>query len=336
MRMADKSPTGVFRRSWELPKRGMLVTASLLAIVLIAVYRIQPDILAAFILIPPWVWLIPALLLLTFGRSKKHRRWTTAAVFLWSLFLVLIIDEIPSLLRQVTSSASIAADEGQTWLRVVSLNCYFGRAASEVKALAPDIVLFQESPDEKTVEQIARDLYGDEASVLWNWDTSIICRGQLRDPIADRRKHFALATLALPDGTELEVVSTRLDPPIFDVDFWTSAWWLLHRDRRRDHRRQSEELVAALAGRDQSHPVILGGDMNSPANDAGLWPLRERLYDTFPRAGRGLGNTGPTDSPFWRVDQIWMSRQLDARRVTVQPVPTSDHRMVICDFLIAK
>jgi len=318
-------------------RRFALGLAAVLAIALILCYRLQPDILAPLTLVPPGCWLVPGALLLTFGCGRDRLRLAFVAAGCWLLFAALVIDELPGLLRLASRPASSepADDEGRT-LRVVSLNCHVGRAsaAAEVALYHPDVVLLQESPPRDVVERLAREMFGEQAAVAWQGDTSIACRGTLRDAVADPRAPFTLATLVLPDGRELEVASVRLDPPVFWIDFWTPSWWIAHRDKRRQHRAQVAALLAALDERNPARPAIVGGDMNSPANDAALWALRERFDDTFARAGSGWGNTGPTDLPFWRVDQIWASPPLAARRVVVRRVADSDHRMVICDLLL--
>jgi len=316
-------------------RRFALGLGAVLAVTLTVCYRLQPDILAPVTLVPPLCWVIAGALLLTFGCGRDRLRLALVAAVCWLLFAALVVDELPGLLRMATRAASTepADDEGRT-LRVVSLNCHVGRAsvAAEVGRCHPDIVLLQESPPRDVVERLAGEMFGDQAAVVWQGDTSIICRGTLRDAVADPRAPFALATLVLPDGYELEVASVRLDPPVFWIDFWTRSWWIAHRDKRRQHRAQIAALLAALDERNPARPAIVGGDMNSPANDAALWGLRGRFVDTFARAGSGWGNTGPSSLPFWRVDQIWASPPLAASRVIVRTVADSDHRIVICDL----
>lgn len=81
-------------------------------------------------------------------------------------------------------------------------------------------------------------------------------------------------------------------------------------------------------------PVIVGGDFNAPPDDAALFPLRKRLFDTFRKSGRGWGNTGTNAYPLFRVDQIWASQHFRPESVRAQKTIHSDHRMVICDLVL--
>ncbi len=81
--------------------------------------------------------------------------------------------------------------------------------------------------------------------------------------------------------------------------------------------------------------MIIGGDFNAPQGDAVFRLLGPRLHDTFPEGGRGWGNTITNGFPFLRIDQVWASGSIRADRVIARRTRHSDHRIVVCDLVIA-
>lgn len=79
----------------------------------------------------------------------------------------------------------------------------------------------------------------------------------------------------------------------------------------------------------------MGRDFNPPPHDDALASLRSRLSDAFLTAGFGWEATGTNESPRFQVDQVWMSNSLQPVFVLVQKSLYSDHRLVICDLVIA-
>jgi len=82
-----------------------------------------------------------------------------------------------------------------------------------------------------------------------------------------------------------------------------------------------------------SRLIIFGGDFNVPANDGCLAPLHDRLTDAFSLGGIGWGHTALNDVPLFRIDQIWVSRNLSVKSVRAYRSKNSDHRMVVCRLL---
>jgi hypothetical protein len=300
-------------------------------------HLMQPDILAAVILVPAWCWLVPGLALLMLGYGRGGGQACIAVLFLWIVFAVIFVEESRSLLRadkEPTAHWCEMREEGRG-VRVVSLNCYTGQANSvrEVAAWDPDIVLLQESPDGEQVGRLAQELFGDRGVYLYGGDTSILAAGEIEPKTPRRASHFVHAQVQLPTGFTADVISLRLAPPVFRMDFWRPGFWIDHRDKRRQHRRQIGELASHLGSVPVSSQLIVGGDFNSPPSDDALAALRPRLVDAFRQAGRGWGGTGTNAYPLFRVDQIWISNHLQASSVTARETVHSDHKMVVCDLL---
>ncbi|NLX96952.1 MAG: hypothetical protein GXY83_12320 [Rhodopirellula sp.] len=315
-----------------------LAASATLCVLVSVCYWWQPDWLAPVTLVPAWFWLVPAFTLLAFEFSRTHKRWCVAVAAFWVVYAALMVEEVQSLVRsgsRPTSEWQAARASGRA-IRVVSLNCAAANRAvtAELAKWEPDIVLLQESPGREHVDCTSRELFGTDGGFLWSSDTSIIARGDVRPRNVDRDSHFVHAQVELPTGLKADVMSVRLDPPVFRLDFWMPGFWIDHRNRRLKHRRQIREIMQRVENIEQAGPLIVGGDFNAPPGDPALVPLERRLYDSFRKAGRGWGNTGTSAVPLFRVDQIWVSPHLRAESVTAQKTLHSDHRMVVCDLAL--
>ena len=291
----------------------------------------EPDALAFVTYWPAWCWVLPGGLLAIAGCRRARRRHLAALAGTWALFMLAFADEPLSIIR-------LRRSRSPDTIRVVSLNCAVGRAeaAAEAARHKPDIVLFQESPSRGTLLALARELVGDEAEVVWGVDASIVAKGIVRPAELPRElgMHMTRARVTLSGGREVDVVSVRLQPPVFPLDFWTPACWRAYAEDRRSRRKQVQEVMRCISARSTGLPLIVGGDLNCPAGDAALAPMRPRLVDAFTQAGRGWGHTALNSFPVVRVDQVWISDRLRARDVTAIRTQHSDHRMVVCDVVL--
>jgi endonuclease/exonuclease/phosphatase (EEP) superfamily protein YafD len=318
-------------------RKSILAVSAGLCVAISLAYWWQPDWLAPVTLVPAWCWLAPGLALTAWGMSRKHKLWSLAVMVLWVAYTIVLVEEVRSLarIRSRPTANWVAARARGRGIRVVSLNCYVAnwRAAAEVASWEPDIVLLQESPSREHLARLTEDLFGADGTHLWGGDTSILARGTIRPRHVDGTSHFVQATVELPSGLKTEVVSLRLHPPVFRLDFLRPGFWVAHRDNRVRHRRQILDVRQRI--RSIRTPLIAGGDFNAVPRDAALDPLRDRLSDTFLEAGHGWGNTGTSRYPLFRVDQIWASPHFLAESVTAQKTIHSDHRMGVCELILA-
>jgi endonuclease/exonuclease/phosphatase (EEP) superfamily protein YafD len=360
----------------------MLGLSALLCGALSFCYHWQPDSCAAVTLWPAWVWLAPGLFLAALGWSRRGKRAVGAVALVWLLYLLGFAEEPRSLVRWVVSHAGgdsglarrpapTAPDDLPGVLRVVSLNCAGGseEAAAEVEQYQPDLVLLQETPGRKEVEELARRLFGKEAGVAWGMEASILARGPVRpvslprslsmfltqaqvrlapgreDDQGTRRqgdKETEKITLSpslpvtLSGVEEVEVFSLRLSPPASPPELWSPADWRQQAAARRARREQVREIVRQTEALPSEVPVIVGGDFNAPARDAIFRLLRPRLHDAFAEGGRGWGHTVLNDTPMLRIDQVWVSDHFRAVAVVARRTQRSDHRMVIGDLMVKR
>jgi hypothetical protein len=257
-------------------------------------------------------------------------------LLLWTTYAVVFVEEAQSLVRSRSRPTAEwkSARAGGRGIRIVSLNCFAAnwRAAEEVAKWEPDIVLLQESPSREHLGHLSQELYGTDGTFLWGGDTSVLAHGQFEPGDVDPSSHLVHAKVTLPNGLKVNIVSVRLSPPVFRLDFWMPGFWNDHRNKRIKHRQQILDVVQRIEA--ITTPLIVGGDFNATPADASLVPLQSQLSDTFRTAGHGWGNTGTNGWPLFRVDQIWASQHFLADSVTAQKTIHSDHRMVVCDLIL--
>jgi len=326
-------------RRWRRLARWVpsLVSVSL-CLVLAVCYVARPDACAAITIAPPWVWLAPGLFFAAFNLRGPGNRLGWLALGIWLLFLLSVSEEPRSLGRRLVRAVWLTREarfQGET-LRVISLNCAIGSrlAAEEVERYRPDIVLLQESPGRRDVEELARRLFGTEAGVVYGVDASLVARGHAVavELPPSLRGYFVQARVTLASGREIEVVSTRLLPALFRVDLWSLDCWREQMRNRRRRREQLREIARRIERLTVPVPVIVGGDFNAPQGDAVTRLLSPKLHDAFIESGVGWGNTILNNFPVLRIDQVWVSDAFTSVLTVARPTRHSDHRMVICDL----
>lgn len=313
-----------------------LFFVTLAAAALSVIYSAQPDFLAPVTMVPCWFWLAALALVICFCSRSSSRKMVGAAIISTLLFGIFFVDEVRSLTRIGKQEIRSTAEESAgSLLRVVTLNCNIGKlkCAREVKELYPDIVMLQESPGLDSLLLLANELYGDAGQVVSSGDTSNLFAGSIVNKIENRESHFTQVTAQLNSGQQLVLVSARLSPPVYRLDFWNQRFWNKHVQSRREHRDQISEILSSIGRRSEDTPTIIAGDFNSVARDGAFTPLGEKFTDAFRAGGRGWGATGTNDFPIFRVDQIWVNEHYVPESVAVRKTKYSDHRMVIGDFL---
>lgn len=304
-----------------------LAISTLMCIAIAICYTWRLDAWAAVTVFPCWVWALAGIILVAAARRHVQRRYTVILVLTWCLLGLAFADHPLCLLR-------FRGSHSEPWLRIVSLNCAGSRSAvAEVVALRPDIVLIQESPGREPLVALAGELFGKDGNVLVGVDASIVARGAIEElAVPDSVDLYAVhGRVRLTDGRELEVISLRLEPPLVRIDLWSADCWRAQTANRQRRRKQLETILSAVSTSNNKLPLIVGGDFNAPPGDAVFQALKP-LDDAFGQAGRGWGNTIINAAPFLRIDQIWLSSELQALDVYSRKTRHSDHRMVACDI----
>lgn len=323
-------------------RRGLLVFSALLCVALAILYAWQCDWAAAVTIVPPWLWVIPAGLLVLTSWSPPNRRFALVVMGGWLLFLTMFTEEPRSLVRGWCSVSSEPQADGRPArrIRIVSLNCAGSQiaAARETKAYDADIVLLQESPRREEVENLARELFSENSGCLPGLDTSIVVRGTIHSVVRSERRHlfFTEARIHLSGGEDLEVFCVRLSTPAVRIDFWTAGCWQEQRAIRRERKNQLQEILKWAQALPTMRPVIIGGDFNAPRGDATFRLMPANFHDAFGAAGIGWCNTIINEMPFSRIDQVWVDQHFEVLSLTARRTQHSDHRMVICDVRLAR
>ncbi|MDZ4853194.1 MAG: endonuclease/exonuclease/phosphatase family protein [Pirellulaceae bacterium] len=305
-------------------------------------YIVRPNALAAFTFIPAWIWSVVGILssLFVVLVSKKAM---LCLVLGWLSFTAIFTEEPKSLVRGLfNSNSGWIAIAPERRLIVASLNCAAGRIAPvrEMLPYHPDIIFLQETPTHlDDLQKVANEFYGDKAFVLKGNDTTIITRFESvkldevkLEPSVER--YLVHARLKTDSGYMVHVISTRLLPPVIDVDLLSADCWRAHYRDRISRLEQVIKIAAVVATIPKSEAVIVGGDFNVTANDGCLRPLRDRLRDSFREGGIGWGHTATNEVPLFRVDQVWTSKELKPIAITAIRTLNSDHRMVLCKLAI--
>ena len=303
-------------------------------------YWFRPDACALVTYYPPWFWAVPGIFLSAVVIKGVGFRRVLVAMILWLGFIVGFGDDV----RQVIRSAVIRGKyahrivERSSIIRVVSVNCAVSnlKAAEEVLAQDPDIVLFQETIGKEKLIALSRQLFGAEGAVVYSADESIIARGVLLETrIPALGSHFAYAKVQLVTGPTVGIICTRLPPPEFvHLNVFSPRNWIRHKEHRIEQRESMVEIQNYIAGISDDLPLIVGGDFNAPAGDPVYTYLQPRLQDSFRKSGIGWGNTILNGFPVLRYDQIWISAGWDPVSVISIKSDYSDHRNVICDLVV--
>lgn len=317
------------------------MTSVILWIAAALCYWLRPDRFAVITIYPAWTYGIFGLLLAALGASRRAKLRAGVPFLLWLVFLIVFVDQFGALVsfRRWPSRQWQTAHEQGRAIRVISLNCGGGsaQAAAEAFSYGPDVILFQESPPEQALEKLVQDVAGPAWSVACGADTSIAANGRT-SMVSLPPAISSFATRALvttPQGIEVEVTSLRLLPPVLCLNLLSPDCWRTQTANRQSRREQVAALLRELDGSGSDLPNIVGGDFNAPAGDGSLQPLRARFRDAHSEAGRGWGNTATNDAPLLRVDQVWVDHAWEPASVVARKTQHSDHRMVICDLVLA-
>jgi endonuclease/exonuclease/phosphatase (EEP) superfamily protein YafD len=144
-----------------------------------------------------------------------------------------------------------------------------------------------------------------------------------------------LSTIEFRPGKSVEVACVHLRNAETDMKLWTKDAFRNHGQNRQARRFELARLLGAQQFLSRRNPAIVGGDFNAPAGDATFDLLNDRGFaDAFAAAGSGWPDTYPNTAPVLRIDHLWVNSGINPVRAAAVKTRHSDHRMVVCDFLI--
>ena len=318
---------------------GFVGASLLMHMLTVWAYATQPGQLAAFTVYPVWFWGGAGLLMSVFAFCFLRAPLSLIVTAVWAVTLSVAMDEAKVLSNfnhpRITAERSAMAD-GPRIIRVATVNCAdfrFGDPTEDVRKWDPDIVLLQQVYPHH-VKRIAENLYGGSGDFRAYQTNGIVTRFEIRREVRNPMMRNQQVTLRLPEGAEIEVVNIHLAAAATDMRLWNSDSRALHRENREIRRK---ELSVVLQVLEQTTPFpmtpsILGGDFNSGATDIIHRQLSRNFEDTFPKAGRGWGNTFHRRFPIHRIDQIHATSRLQPVSCGVVVSRSTDHRIVIADL----
>jgi endonuclease/exonuclease/phosphatase (EEP) superfamily protein YafD len=306
-------------RWFQEHRRVTIFSLCLSVAVLAAVYTLVGDrtVWGEWIAVaPPVLWGI--LLLPSVVRLRSWLLLAAVAAF------VLLASEWPRL------GVSASAPSGT--LRIVTWNIGAGNRGwvDAVETLDPDIVLVQEGMKPARIQE-GFHWYGTlDPGVLSRFPAEVLPTesiGPWTDP------QLLLMDI---DGRKVLVANVRMMLPsvvIQIVDPFQEKPLKNHRIRVEQYEKLAR-LLKTTAERTDADAILLAGDFNIPGHMPSLEPFRIFLRDAWTVAGSGRGETVPEFLPLTRIDQIWLSPEIQPVSVRVVKLDGSDHRAVLAEVRV--
>ncbi|MDP3850851.1 MAG: endonuclease/exonuclease/phosphatase family protein [Luteolibacter sp.] len=300
----------------------------------------QPDRFAAFTVLPIWVWGGIGLLLSMVAFYFLRASLSLVMTAVWAVTLLVGADEARVLAHFDKSppQPGKAAPHQQTpVLRVATFNCAgfrYGDPSADIAAWQPDIVLLQDVYPHQA-RLIADVLYGGHGDYRTHQTNAVLTRWKIQREVRNPTFRDQQVTIALPDGSTIEVVNVHLTSAATDLRFWKRSTWSQHRANRAI-RRQELSMVQQVLEQTTAFPnspTLFGGDFNASATDVVHRQLTRDFIDAFATAGTGWGNTFQRRFPILRIDHLYTTRHFTPLRCRAVMTRHSDHRMVIADCL---
>lgn len=287
---------------------------------LFATYWLRPDWATATTIFPSWSWLIVWALAIP---AYQHWSFKVACV-LWLMFTLSFVEEIGSL-----SKFLLPENNKTAHLRVVTINCS-GSMDALLSALegTPDIVLIQETPQQKQVLEWVEQ--HDSYEYAHGIDTSILVKGRIQE--IGTKAFFYNTVWANIDDESYHITSLRLSTSNPRMDLWNPDCWAKQRWKRERQMEQIAEVVQVLPEPEEAYTIILGGDFNVPQGDRVFSEIDQFLVDSFASGGRGWCNTIVDSLPLLRIDQIWTSTTIRSHRAYAANAEKTDHKMYVTEF----
>jgi endonuclease/exonuclease/phosphatase (EEP) superfamily protein YafD len=318
----------------------LVVLSLLLHLFTVYAFSRQPDRLAAFTVLPIWVWGGAGLMLSCFAFYFLRASLSLVMTAVWAVTLLVGADEarvLANLGKEAPKPGPATAHGNEPVLRAITINCSifrYGDPSQDIAAWQPDIVFLQDAYPHQ-VRRVADVLYGGRGDYRSFHTNGIVTRWKIKREVRNTGQRSQQATIELPDGRTLETVNIHLLTAATDLRFWRRESWREHRINRAVRHKELSTVMGILKQTTSfpSTPTLLGGDFNAGANDIVHQRLTRWFDDAFAAAGTGWGNTYQRRLPVLRIDHLYATRHFAPARCRAVTTRHSDHRMVVADFV---
>ena len=318
-----------------------MILSRFLHLFTVGCYSLQPDVFAAYTVMPIWLWGGFGLLFSTVAFYFMRAPLSLILTGVWALTLLVGSDETRSLghIGRVGPLPGPAAPhQSRKVLRVLTINTgnfMFGDPTEDIVAWDPDIVLLQQTNPAATAKIAAR-LYQGKGDFRTQWFNGVITRWKITREDRNRLIRSQQLEVVTPEGQPIQIVNVHLATAATDLRLWRRSAWRDHAKNRKTRRQEMSVALQILSQTTDfpSAPTIFGGDFNSPATDIVHRQLSRDFTDAFSEAGTGWGNTFHRRFPILRIDHIYSTRHLVPVRCRAVETRHSDHRFVVADFLM--
>ncbi|WP_035602464.1 endonuclease/exonuclease/phosphatase family protein [Haloferula sp. BvORR071] len=326
------------RAGWSLVGLSLL-----LHILTVYAFSRQPEFLAAYTVMPIWVWGGIGLLLSIVAFWFLRAPLSLILTGIWAITVLLGADEarvIANLGKSAPEPGQAGVADGKFLVRVLTLNCkHFNYAPNsdpslDIQRWDPDIVLLQEV-EPIQVKRVADRLYQGHGDYRTFMSNGIVTRWRISREVRNQLyRDQQVTVMKQPEGAAIEVVNVHLEKASTDLRLWNPDCWYNHRVNRKVRAVELWHTLQVLADTASGRPAIVGGDFNAPPSDPIQSLMKGNFDDAFVQAGTGWGDTYQRRIPILRIDQIHSTRQLRPIRCSAVTTRHSDHRMVVADFLM--
>jgi hypothetical protein len=222
---------------------------------------------------------------------------------------------------------------GETDVKVASLNSG-GDMLGAMKELArqgPDIALLQESSTFIDEPRYVAESFGDGYEGFFGHDGSVFVRGKIL--WGDKKSsNFSFVHAKLHDGRLVDIVSLRMMAPHARTQYWKKETWEGYSRHRTEHLKELRGIWERVKTLRTGAPLVMGGDFNLVPDKEEPQILGPELVDSYRVAGKGWYATALTDVSLFRIDKVWVSKELAPKATWSQRSEVSDHRFVLAHF----
>ena len=285
---------------------------------------------AALLYLPRWSWLLPLLPLGLAALLARRARLLPAQA---ALTLVVLG---PLMGLALPTDALLGGRSAGPRLRVLTLS---------LDPIRFDDATLDRWIEEREVDVICLQDSGPNRPGPWNrpgWHAHPSGRIHSRYPIADVAppagpwpRGVIAGRIRLPGGTSVLVVTAHLPTPrsgLIGLRWGEPAPFV---EFFEEHRRRTADLAAALENF-RGDPIVLGGDLNMPADSPVMLPLRRELRPGFERAGWGFGLTFGRPVRWIGIDHILASPHWRFVAYRVGPDLGLEHRPVFAELALSR